>query len=116
MQEESTDSKEREKSTNPTSAPKEGAESVGGAEVHELQAKVKALQEQKLVIQAQVEGYRQAGKETRDKGDILAAERKARAQVRTVTLIELNASFKLLKICTTSTLATHSTCLSPSFS
>ena len=63
---------------------KEGAESneVSSREVEELQARVKTLTEEKQSLEVQLDGHRQAAKEERERGEIIAAEKKARVQVR----------------------------------
>ena len=63
---------------------KEGAESKedSSREVEELQARVKTLTEEKQSLEIQLDGHRQAAKEERERGEIIAAEKKARAQVR----------------------------------
>ncbi len=47
----------------------------------ELQEKVKTLTEEKADLEVQLEAYRNAGKEEREKVELLSAERKARGQV-----------------------------------
>ena len=63
-----------------------GSEGAGGEkersqDVQELHEKVKTLTEEKRAMEAQLEAFRQAGKEEREKAEILAAEKKYRAQV-----------------------------------
>lgn len=63
-----------------------GSEGAGGEkersqDVQELHEKVKTLTEEKRAMEAQLEAFRQAGKDEREKAEILAAEKKYRAQV-----------------------------------
>ena len=58
-----------------------GGEKERSQDVQELHEKVKTLTDEKRVMEAQLEAFRQAGKEEREKAEILAAEKKYRAQV-----------------------------------
>ena len=58
-----------------------GGEKEGSGDVHHLQEKVRVLTEEKRTMETQLEAFRQAGKDEREKAEILAAEKKYRTQV-----------------------------------
>ena len=58
-----------------------GGEKEGSGDVHHLQEKVRVLTEEKRAMETQLEAFRQAGKDEREKAEILAAEKKYRTQV-----------------------------------
>ena len=58
-----------------------GGEKEGSGDVQHLQEKVRVLTEEKRAMETQLEAFRQAGKDEREKAEILAAEKKYRTQV-----------------------------------
>ena len=58
-----------------------GEEKEGSGDVQHLQEKVRVLTEEKRAVETQLEAFRQAGKDEREKAEILAAEKKYRTQV-----------------------------------